>query len=149
MANFKGHITGGLSIATVNLIIFTYLQDIKVGAITFATALIFSLYPDQDIKSKSQQLLTILGLIGILLIMYFKIDTMSVIIILGLIILPLLYKHRHFNHSIINGIVLCIVWQLFLSIFIPITFPNDYWYSIALWSGYGMHLVLDKHWKLI
>ena len=153
MANFKGHLTGGLIVASTNLIVFTYLNNIIDGLITFATALIFSLYPDQDIASKSQRYLTGIGIISILYLLLFTgeipdVNFLPIIIILSLIIMPLLYKHRGFNHSISNIFMLSIMWLGLLSNFITIDY-NSYIYIIALVSGYSIHLILDKHWSLM
>ena len=149
MSNFKGHLTGGLIISSINTLTFTYLYNIKTGIITGITSLLFSLYPDMDIKSHSQRIVTAILTTLIIYFLYNNYNATYTAFVGFLIIMPMLHKHRGYNHSIINGFVLCLIWLGILSAFFTIDLNKDYIYNIALLSGYWTHLILDRHWKAL
>ena len=107
----------------------------------FATALLFGLWPDVDIKSKSQQIFyTVLFLLNTSLILFLQRYLEAAL--LGLFaMLPILSKHRGWTHSKLTMILLPCV---FLVIPIYVEYPNwragseelaDLFDSLVNWKG--------------
>ena len=149
MSNFKGHLTGGLIISSIIASSYLYLFNIKTAIIGFITTLIFSLYPDMDVKSHSQRIITAILTALIIYFLYNNYNAIYTAFVGFLIIMPMLGKHRGYNHSIINGFILCLIWLGILSAFFTLNMSKDYIYNIALLSGYWTHLILDRHWKVL
>ena len=133
----------------------------------FAIALLFGLWPDVDIKSKSQQIFyTVLFVLNASLILFWQRYLEAAL--LGLFaMLPILSRHRGWTHSKITMILLP---SLFLVIPIYVEYPNwatgweelpDLFDSLVTWKnlpvtlrsglafyvagfiGYATHLYLD------
>ncbi len=87
----------------------------------FVVALLFGLWPDVDIKSKSQKVFyTVLFVLDVVLIFIFKFYTVAAL--LGLFaMLPILSRHRGWTHSRITMILLP---GLFFVIPIYIEYPS-------------------------
>jgi len=133
----------------------------------FIVSLLFGLWPDVDIKSKSQKIFyTVLFVLNALLIVVFQMYLLASIIGL-LAMLPILSKHRGWTHSKITMFLLPI---LFLVIPIYVNYPDwgegwetlpDLYDSLLTWEnlpnrlragfpyyiaglvGYVSHLYLD------
>ena len=155
MASGKGHLVGGMIFALIGLHLFahyffvpTYLDMV----IYVSLALMFSVWPDVDIKSIGQKFFySVFFLTDCYLIFH---EQYQLAAYLGLlIILPILAKHRGWTHSI---------WAMFLIpsplLLYPVlkggsldafTFSGVPYYASAL-TGYFSHLFLDgkfKPWK--
>jgi len=133
----------------------------------FAVALLFGLWPDVDIKSRSQQIFyTVLFVLNASLILFLQRYLEAAL--LGLFaMLPILSRHRGWTHSKITMILLP---SLFLVIPIYIEYPNwgtgwkepsEFFDSLVTWEslpdtlrsglafylagliGYASHLYLD------
>ena len=139
MANFNGHITGGIITSTISIgsmFYYTnnYITSIYAGLIT----LIFSLYPDMDIHSKSNRYLSLISLITVIILhYYFKLDNIAWVIAI-LTIIPSIFKHRGFAHSLIFMVILTSLGVYYIGIL-------GYFISI----GFLTHLTLDKHFSLV
>ena len=186
MSMFREHWRGGLAaystffgvslIATISVSIlyelpFDWNPTISTGPLgilgCFAIALLFGLWPDVDIKSKSQKIFySVLFVLNVSLI--FFLHRYLEAALLGLFaMLPILSKHRGWTHSKITMILLP---SLFLAIPIYIEYPNwgtgwkdlpDLFDSLITWEslsdtlrsglafyvagfiGYATHLYLD------
>lgn len=107
----------------------------------FAIALLFGLWPDVDIKSRSQQIFyTVLFVLNASLILFLQRYLEAAL--LGLFaMLPILSRHRGWTHSKITMILLP---SLFLVIPIYVEYPNwgtgwkelpDLFDSLVTWEG--------------
>ena len=125
MSMFREHWLGGLTAYSVFFIvslIVTVSVSILYGAAfdwnptivldpfgilaCFTVALLFGLFPDVDIKSKSQRIFySVLFVVNLLLLFIFKRHLESAIIGL-LAMLPILSKHRGWTHSRITMVLL-------------------------------------------
>jgi len=148
MANFKGHLTGGIITSSILAGSYLYFYNIKTAIIGFVTSLIFSLYPDMDIKSKSQKYLVIFFILFGGYIFIYEYDSIRMLLIMWLIITPLLFKHRGYNHSLLNMLWLMFIWWGLIHSYFPIN-QDMYISNIAVAVGFSTHLLLDKHWKLL
>lgn len=186
MSMFREHWLGGLTaystffllvlIATITVSIFyglpfnwnpTISMD-PIGIVgCFVIALLFGLWPDVDIKSKSQKIFySVLFVLNVSLILFF--DKYLEAALLGLFaMLPILSRHRGWTHSKITMILLP---SLFLLIPIYVEYPNwgtgrtdlpELFDALATWEklsdtlqsslafylaglvGYASHLYLD------
>ena len=139
MAGFKGHITGGIITATITSSgVFYKTQNIKTTLIVAGLTIIFSLYPDMDIKSKSRFYLGILGLTILAILTYLNIDRVIIGYITLLMIIPGLSIHRGFAHSL-----------LWLGIISIIGYHYSPYIALGISTGFFTHLLLDGHFKLI
>jgi membrane-bound metal-dependent hydrolase YbcI (DUF457 family) len=154
MANYKGHIVGGLGagLVYVGVIIWapvTYfaeaagvLQGWEALAAVFVLAMLFGLFPDVDTNSKAQDIfLGTAFVVDVLLVATGRIQAAAY---LGLIaMLPIVSHHRGWTHS---------KWAMVL-VPLPILLV-PYWYNHAMLlpslvyygaavAGYFSHLLLD------
>jgi len=143
--NFKGHSVGGIISATVVTIgCYTTSQSIQHSILYGITTYLFSLYPDLDIKSKSQKIWLIIGIIISGYLMSIN-DINHGFVMIGIFIIPQLFKHRGIVHTLKFGAVISYAWYYVLYGFINI----DLMYTmVSGMIGYTTHLLLDKHIKL-
>lgn len=130
---FRNHAILGLIGGTVLTVFMPTLYTLP---ITF----LGSIFPDIDIKSKSSRilyLLIFLSSIGL----YFYGQISIAFILLAFSILPQLTSHRGFFHSITACIGLSAIPIYFLGISNP--------FSIPFCVGFIIHLIADKHFKLL
>ena len=160
MSMFREHWLGGLTaystffvislIATISVSIFYGLPfdwnpTISMSPLgilgCFAIALLFGLWPDVDIKSRSQQIFyTVLFVLNASLILFLQRYLEAAL--LGLFaMLPILSRHRGWTHSKITMILLP---GLFLVIPIYVAYPNwgtgwkelpEFFDSLLTWKG--------------
>lgn len=154
MANYKGHIAGGLVAGVVYTLAMTavpveqlaeyakLLDSWQALAAVFVIAMLFALFPDVDTNSKAQDIFFwLIFVIDVLLIWggYFVAAAF-----LGLIaMLPILAHHRGWTHA---------KWAMFAVplpiVLVPLVYsetllPIAVVYYGAAVSGYFSHLLLD------
>lgn len=154
MANYKGHIAGGLVFTAVYAVVLLFvpveqfaehaqlLSDWQAMAAVFVVGMLFGLFPDVDTNSKAQDIFfwTVFPL-DILLIWNGYIEAAAY---LGLIaMLPVVSHHRGWTHK---------KWAMFLVplpiLLIPYLYndailPSSVVYYGAAVVGYFSHLALD------
>lgn len=154
MANYKGHIVGGLAAGVVYAIAMTavpveqlaeyaqLLDDWQALAAVFVIAMLFALFPDVDTNSKAQDIFFwLIFIVDVLLIWngYFIAAAF-----LGLIaMLPILTHHRGWTHAkwaiVLVPLPIVLVPLLYSSTLLPIAVV---YYGAAV-TGYFSHLLLD------
>lgn len=154
MANYKGHIAGGVVVTGVYTGAVSFLpierfaesanllQDWEVAAAVFAVGILFALLPDVDTNSKAQDIFFWLAfLLNVALLWGGNIQASAY---LGLIcMLPIITHHRGWTHS---------KWAMFAVplpiVLIPLLYNSELlkigivFYFAAL-AGYFSHLLLD------
>ena len=154
MANYKGHIVGGLAAGVVYAIAMTavpverlaeyaqLLDDWQALAAVFVIAMLFALFPDVDTNSKAQDIFFwLIFIVDVLLIWngYFIAAAF-----LGLIaMLPILTHHRGWTHAkwalVLVPLPILLVPLLYSNTLLPIAVV---YYGAAV-TGYFSHLLLD------
>lgn len=154
MANWRGHIIGGLVFTTVYAGAMTFvpveyfaesarlLTDWQAMAAVFVIGILFGLFPDVDTNSKAQDIFFGFAfVIDILLIWSRHIQAAAY---LGLIaMLPIVTHHRGWTHAkwamfVVPLPILVVPW-LYDTAMLPISIV---FYGAAV-SGYFSHLALD------
>ena len=150
MASGKGHIVGGVVFFWFFITLmanYFFVPDAMEIVIYAAIILMFSLWPDVDIKGLGQKVFySIFFITDLILIFYFQHYKAAAYFGL-LIILPILAKHRGWTHYRATAIILplpLIVVPLF--VFDGTLFEGIPFYLAAV-TGYFSHLFFDK--KLI
>lgn len=154
MANYKGHIAGGLGIGALyaGLLLWapvTYfaeaaglLQGWEALAAVFVLAMLFGLFPDVDTNSKAQDIfLGTAFLVDVILIATGHIQAAAY---LGLIaMLPIITHHRGWTHTkwamLAVPLPILLVPYLYNKAILPISLV---YYGAAV-AGYFSHLLLD------
>lgn len=154
MANYRGHIVGGLAAGIVVAVGVSWvpidqmaeaaglLQDWQALAALFVLAILFGLFPDVDTNSKAQDIFFgIAFVVNILLIVNGHIQAAAY---LGLIaMLPIIGHHRGWTHSkwamVIVPLPILLIPYLYNQANLPIA---AIFYSAAV-AGYFSHLLLD------
>lgn len=154
MANYKGHITGGIVAGATSMIVLSQLPleqsaeaarllyDWQVFAAFFVLSILFALFPDVDTNSKGQDIFIGLAFfVDILLIVNGNYQAAAY---LGLIaMLPIVGHHRGWTHS---KLAMFIVPAPL--IILPVLYDERLLipaavYYIACVGGYFSHLLLD------
>ena len=150
MASGKGHILGGLVFLWLFLTIlanFFFVPSAMEIIIFAAIAVMFSLWPDVDIKSIGQKVFyTIFFVTDAVLVFYFQ-DYKTAAFFGLLIILPILAKHRGWTHSRLTAILLPTPLLLVPMYVFEGSIAQGIPYYFAAVTGYFSHLFFDK--KLI
>ena len=150
MASGKGHILGGLVFLWLFLTIlanFFFVPSAMEIIIFAAIAVMFSLWPDVDIKSIGQKVFyTIFFVTDAILIFYFQAHKTAAFFGL-LIILPILAKHRGWTHSRLTAVLLPTPLLLVPMYVFEGSLAQGIPYYFAAVTGYFSHLFFDK--KLI
>ena len=150
MASGKGHILGGLVFLWLFLTIlanFFFVPSAMEIIIFTAIAVMFSLWPDVDIKSLGQKVFyTIFFVTDAILVFYFQ-DYKTAAFFGLLIILPILAKHRGWTHSRLTAVLLPTPLLLVPMYVFEGSLAQGLPYYIAAVTGYFSHLFFDK--KLI
>jgi len=154
MANYRGHIVGGLVVSTLyaGLMLFApveqfaeyakLLDDWKASAAVFVIAMLFALFPDVDTNSKAQDIFFWLAfIINVLLLWggYYQAAAY-----LGLIaMLPIIAHHRGWTHSkwamVVVPLPIILIPYLANDKVLAISIV---YYGAAV-AGYFSHLLLD------
>ena len=150
MASGKGHILGGLVFLWLFLTIlanFFFVPSAMEIIIFAAIAVMFSLWPDVDIKSIGQKVFyTIFFVTDAILVFYFQ-DYKTAAFFGLLIILPILSKHRGWTHSRLTAVLLPTPLLLVPMYVFEGSIAQGIPYYFAAVTGYFSHLFFDK--KLI
>jgi len=150
MASGKGHILGGLVFLWLFLTIlanFFFVPSAMEIIIFTAIAVMFSLWPDVDIKSIGQKVFyTIFFVTDAILVFYFQ-DYKTAAFFGLLIILPILAKHRGWTHSRLTAVLLPTPLLLVPMYVFEGSIAQGIPYYFAAVTGYFSHLFFDK--KLI
>lgn len=154
MANYKGHIAGGLVVGVAYAVAMTgvpveqlaeyarLLSDWQALAAVFVIAMLFALFPDVDTNSKGQDIFYWLIFIVDLLLIWN--GSFAAAAFLGLIaLLPVLTHHRGWTHSklamMLVPLPIVLVPWLYSDKLLPIAIV---YYGAAV-AGYFSHLLLD------
>ena len=150
MASGKGHLLGGAVFAWIFLAIlsnFFFVPTPNEIVVFVGIALMFSLWPDVDIKSIGQKVFySIFFIVDAILVFYFE-DYKAAAYFGLLIILPVLAKHRGWTHSRITAVLLPTPLLLVPMYLYNGTLIEGVPYYFAAGAGYFSHLFFDK--KLI
>ena len=150
MASGKGHLAGGIVFGWLFLLVlsnFFFVPTLIEIVIFLGLALMFSLWPDVDIKSIGQKIFySIFFLTDSILIFYFQNYKAAAYFGL-LIILPILAKHRGWTHLKITAVLLPLPLMLVPMYVFDGTLISGVPYYFAAVFGYFSHLFFDK--KLI
>ena len=150
MASGKGHILGGLVFLWLFLTIlanYFFVPSAMEIIIFAAIAVMFSLWPDVDIKSIGQKVFyTIFFVTDAILVFYFQ-DYKTAAFFGLLIILPILAKHRGWTHSRLTAVLLPTPLLLVPMYVFEGSIAQGIPYYFAAVTGYFSHLFFDK--KLI
>lgn len=154
MANYKGHIVGGVAAGAASMAILSWvpleqsaeatrlLYDWQVFAAFFVLSILFALFPDVDTNSKGQDIF--IGLAFLIDVMLIVNGNYQAAAYLGLIaMLPIVSHHRGWTHS---------KWAMFVVpsplIILPALYderlllPASVYYLASV-SGYFSHLLFD------
>lgn len=154
MANYKGHIAGGLAAGAVYVGIImwapvTYfaeaaglLQGWEALAAVFVLAMLFGLFPDVDTNSKAQDIF--LGTAFIIDVILVGTGRIQAAAYLGLIaMLPIVSHHRGWTHRkwamLLVPLPLLVVPYFYSHAMLPVSIV---YYGAAV-AGYFSHLLLD------
>lgn len=163
MANWKGHVVGGVALGGLYAAVLSYapvqqyaeqvhlLSDWQAMAAILVLSVLFALFPDIDTNSKGQNIFYGLALVcDVLLIWNGNVQAAAY---LGLIaMLPVVGKHRGWTHSkpamLLVPLPILVVPYLYDSRAIKIA---ALYYGAAV-AGYFSHLLLDglifKHFRI-
>ena len=147
MASGKGHLLGGFVFAWIFLAILSnifFVPSAMEVVIFVGIAVMFSLWPDVDIKSIGQKVFySIFFVTDSILVFYFK-DYKTAAFFGLLIILPVLAKHRGWTHSTITAILLPTPLLLVPMYVIDGNLVQGLPYYFSAVAGYFSHLFFDK-----
>jgi membrane-bound metal-dependent hydrolase YbcI (DUF457 family) len=154
MANYKGHVVGGIALGGAYAAALSYvpverfaeaaglLHDWQALAAVLVLSVLFALFPDIDTNSKGQNIFFGLALgVDVLLIWSGNIEAAAY---LGLVaMLPVVGKHRGWTHSklamVLVPLPILVVPYLYNQNVLPISII---YYGAAV-AGYFSHLLLD------
>ena len=154
MANYKGHIVGGLALGTIYAAAISWapvaayaatvglLHDWQALAAVLVIAVLFGLFPDIDTNSKAQDIL--LGLAFIVDIVLIASGNLQAAAYLGLIaMLPIVSHHRGWTHSKLAMFIVPLPIAIVPYLYEPKAFKIALVYYGAGVAGYFSHLLLD------
>jgi membrane-bound metal-dependent hydrolase YbcI (DUF457 family) len=161
MANYKGHIAGGLVLATVYTAVLTFVPIEKFAETAgvlgnwqaifavFVLGILFGLFPDVDTNSKAQDIF--FGIIFPLDVLLLWQGYVEAAAYLGLIaMLPILGHHRGWTHKKLAMILIPLPILLVPYLYNDKILPASIVYYGAAVVGYFSHLLLDGLiWKRI
>ena len=154
MANYKGHIVGGLVAGVAYSLAMTavpveqfaeyarLLEDWQALAAVFVIAMLFALFPDVDTNSKGQDIFYwLIFIVDVLLIWN---GSFAAAAFLGLIaLLPVLTHHRGWTHSKLAMLLVPLPIVLVPLLYSERLLPIAVVYYGAAVAGYFSHLLLD------
>lgn len=154
MANYKGHIGGGLAAGAIYTAALSYvpverfaekaelLHDWQALAALFVLAMLFALFPDVDTNSKGQDIF--IGLAFIVDVLLIASGNLQAAAYLGLIaMLPIVSHHRGWTHSKLAMFLVPLPILLVPYLYNAKVLPISIIYYGAAFAGYFSHLFLD------
>lgn len=154
MANYKGHIAGGIGAGAAVALALSYvpierfaeaagvLQDWQAIAAIFVLAILFGLFPDVDTNSKAQDIF--LGFAFVVDVLLIANGNIQAAAYLGLIaMLPIITHHRGWTHKKWAMIVVPLPILLIPYLYNDAILPASVVYYGAAVAGYFSHLLLD------
>jgi membrane-bound metal-dependent hydrolase YbcI (DUF457 family) len=105
-------------------------------------AVLYSLLPDIDIKSKGSQIFYSIILITLIILCYYNLSFIASIIAI-ISIIPQLFSHRNFTHSLWFALIFPVPFY-FLFVHFNLSVGYFILFYISALSGYLSHLILDK-----
>ena len=147
MASGKGHLVGGVVFLWIFLTVmanYFFVPDAIEIVIYAAIIILFSLWPDVDIKGLGQKVFySIFFITDLILIFYFQ--HFKAAAYFGLIIiLPILAKHRGWTHYRITAILLPLPLVLVPLFVFDGTLAEGLPFYFAAVTGYFSHMFFDK-----
>ena len=144
MANYKGHVFGGVvAYVLVAIVISSYCMCTKFIGNGFLFAIAGSLFPDVDIKSNAQKIFYALVFVSMLILAIQNKESLAVF--LGMIsFLPLFVKHRGLFHSFWFNFILTVLAISFICVNSPLNCTSTIYYAIFFLAGILSHLFLDR-----
>ena len=147
MASGKGHLVGGVVFLWIFLTVmanYFFVPDAIEIVIYAAIIIMFSLWPDVDIKGLGQKVFySIFFITDLILIFYFQ-DFKAAAYFGLIIILPILAKHRGWTHYRITAILLPLPLVLVPLFVFDGTLAEGLPFYFAAVTGYFSHLFFDK-----
>lgn len=154
MANYKGHVIGGVALGATYVAAMSYvpverfaeasglLHDWQALAAVLVISVLFALFPDIDTNSKGQNIF--FGLAFAMDVLLIASGNIQAAAYLGLIaMLPIVGKHRGWTHSklamLLVPLPIVVVPYLYNENILPISIV---YYGAAV-AGYFSHLLLD------
>jgi len=154
MANYKGHVLGGLALGSAYAAALTYaptehftqmagiLHDWQLLAAIMVLSVLFALFPDIDTNSKGQNIFFGLALAADIALIWS--GNIQAAAYLGLVaMLPVVGKHRGWTHSkpamVLVPLPIAVVPYLYNHHILPLSLTL---YGAAV-AGYFSHLLLD------
>jgi membrane-bound metal-dependent hydrolase YbcI (DUF457 family) len=154
MANYRGHIVGGLALGAVYTTALAWvpvehfaekaglLEDWQALAALFVLSMLFALFPDVDTNSKGQDLF--IGLAFIIDVLLIASGNIQAAAYLGLVaMLPIVSHHRGWTHSKIAMVAVPLPLLLVPYFYSEKALPIAAIYYGAAVAGYFSHLLLD------
>lgn len=154
MANYRGHIAGGLAAGAVCALVLTkypirqyaeaahLLNDWQVLAAFFVLSVLFALFPDTDTNSKGQDIfIGFAFIIDILLIFGGNFHAAAYLGVIAL--LPIVSHHRGWTHSKWAMFIVPLPILLLPSLYSERLVPVSSVFYLAAVAGYFSHLLLD------
>ena len=147
MASGKGHLVGGVVFLWIFLTVmanYFFVPDAIEIVIYAAIIIMFSLWPDVDIKGLGQKVFySIFFITDVILIFYFQHYKAAAYFGL-IIILPILAKHRGWTHYRITAILLPLPLVLVPLFVFDGTLAEGLPFYFSSVTGYFSHLFFDK-----
>lgn len=154
MANYKGHIVGGLVSTAAYAVTLSFvpveqfaeharvLADWQAMAAVFVIGMLFALFPDVDTNSKAQDIF--FGIVFPLDILLIWNGNIQAAAYLGLIaMLPIITHHRGWTHAKWAMFVVPLPILLIPYLYNDAILPVSIVYYVAAVVGYFSHLALD------
>lgn len=154
MANYRGHVVGGVLAGAISLTIIPLvpleqsaeaarlLYDWQVIAAFFVLSVLFALFPDVDTNSKGQDIF--IGLAFFTDVLLILNGSFHAAAYLGLIaMLPILSHHRGWTHSKWSMLVVPSPLIILPALYDETLFIAASVYYVASVSGYFSHLLFD------
>ncbi len=147
MSGFREHITAGIAVGTTYSVVNIYaLETLKMDTYAIlpcASCILFSIFPDIDIKSKASKFFYLVALVTEIWLFY--LNNYLFAAILGIVlIIPQLCNHRGIFHSKIMAISLPLIISIILYAQGFINSSMAIHVATAGILGYFTHLTLDR-----
>ncbi|MCK5835450.1 MAG: metal-dependent hydrolase [Lentisphaeria bacterium] len=163
MANFKQHLTGGLTIGCVNAVVGFSVAGLSIAqsVITFLVTVLGSILPDID-SDTSKPVQMLFGYLGAILPIFIighlpehgaRMETIVLTSLCGYLVIRYFVAHLFFKFTEHRGIVHSIPFAIFVGLIIYYLFHQSSFvprlaFAIATFLGYITHLSMDEIWSV-